>query len=218
MDPGSAWAPLKRLQKSTVARSSHGNLIYCVRKRTFESSLVIRPRSLSKLYVLSGKMCYSFSIMSIVRQIPLLLSHLAVQGAPAGGHVLSLDGDLLVNPGDLRSFIEDATLRIGVTDPVSSEPVYAIFDQHSRVIAFSRESSLSPSSEWSGLFRLDIKSLQQSIDNGEHRGHVYEMLTRHLPLASKYIDAAEIDTPEDYRRAESWLIARAPAWKNDSAS
>ncbi len=53
----------------------------------------------------------------------------------------------------------------------------------------------------------------------QHRGHVFEMLTPHLPMRLRIVDAAEIDTPEDFARAEAWLAPRigAGACPNDES-
>jgi choline kinase len=137
----------------------------------------------------------------------------ACVGLPAEGHVLSIDGDLLVHPRDLRRLIADEQSCLGVIDPISQDAVYALHDERTGLITtFTREFSDKTRWEWSGLFRLDVQRLNASISAGEHRGHIFEMLKRHLPLSCVQVDAAEIDTPEDYYRAKQWLSERLSAW------
>ena len=43
-------------------------------------------------------------------------------------------------------------------------------------------------------------------------GHVFEMLTPHLPMEAVHVRSREIDTPEDYDRALEWLAPIAHCW------
>jgi choline kinase len=140
---------------------------------------------------------------------------LAITGTAQNGDVLSLDGDLLVAPADLQRFLSEAKPRLGVFAPCSSEPVYTTVDTTtSQALGFTRSMPADGTVfEWSGLFRINTAAIAQAISLGVHRKHVFEMLTPHLPLPYEVIDAVEVDTPEDFRRAETWISTRQSNWK-----
>ena len=49
------------------------------------------------------------------------------------------------------------------------------------------------------------RPVAEAAGHGGASGHVYEMLTPHLPIPARQVRAREIDTPEDYDRAMEWL-------------
>ena len=141
----------------------------------------------------------------------------ATIGLPDAADVVSLDGDLLVDPQHLSAMLQSDHASLGVLPPTSSDPVFAIADTAKRLVTgFTRDRPNSGTYyEWSGLVRVPSRMIRDAKDRGAHRGHVYEMLGASLPLPLQLIDAAEIDTPQDFTRAETWLAPRLSngSWK-----
>lgn len=114
-------------------------------------------------------------------------------------YVISLDGDLLVNPDDLRDVLDTDGEFICGTEPSTDNPVLmdtAKVDKSLVVKEFSRERGQY---EWTGLMKIK----KENISNVT--GHVYTILEPLLPLPMKYIRTREIDTPDDYDRAVKWI-------------
>lgn len=134
----------------------------------------------------------------------------------ARGLVVSLDGDLLVRPHDLRKFVEASGSALGVLPPVTDEPLYALLDEDAgNVVEFTK--TLGPGrnfTEWSGLCKLADVQIAESVRLGLDRGHIYQMVEPHLPLSAVSIDAREIDTPDDFERAEKWLLSHIREWED----
>jgi choline kinase len=132
---------------------------------------------------------------------------LGCHGAP--GDIVSLDGDLLVHPEDFASFRDAPGSLIGVAPPNTSDAVYAMVDDASRALSFNRAGQ---GLEWTGLLRVPGAAVAEARSNGGASGHVYEMLTPHLPIAAREVRAREIDTPEDYDRAIRWIEPIKELW------
>jgi choline kinase len=142
---------------------------------------------------------------------------MAARGLPSDADILSIDGDLLVHPRSLATFMAEAGNRLGVLSPlvgISSDPVCALVDAHKgQVYGFTREKTEAATLEWSGLFRSEARVIHKANELGLAREHVYQMLTPFLPMPYSEIDATEIDTPEDFRRAEIWLENAQSDWR-----
>ena len=126
-------------------------------------------------------------------------------GALSGNEmIVSIDGDLLVNPIDLRRFLASDTEVLGYVEAYSDEPVFCDIQNENEgavVTAFSREHG---SYEWTGLAMVKQSRLASS------KGHVYECLQNHLPIRGMKIDCREIDTPQDLERARDWSKTAFP--------
>ena len=108
---------------------------------------------------------------------------------------LIVDGDLLF----LRKSFPTSEF-IGVCEPRSEEPVYAVVED-GLVNGFS----LKPTSaEWACIFVG-----RPSTFLGKRTGYVYEALAPRLPLPAEHIDCFEVDTPGDLKKAERWIAERA---------
>ena len=125
------------------------------------------------------------------------------------GWFLAIDGDLVIEPGSFAAFLEtcvdhDAVLGIGPagTDDGVFVDTVGDLDDSLLVTGFSRESR--GALEWSGLAHLH----SDHIAVGER--FVFEALEPHLPLAAAVIDAAEVDTRRDLRRARD-IVRSWPA-------
>jgi choline kinase len=137
---------------------------------------------------------------------------LALGTAGATGDVISLDGDLLVHPRDFASFLEDdAQPCIGVAPPNTSDAVLVDVSPDRQARSFSYEHG---NLEWTGLLRVPADLVLDAQESHTTRGHVFEMLAPHLPLAAKDVRAREIDTPDDYERAVAWMEPIAHHWRS----
>ena len=106
------------------------------------------------------------------------------------------DGDLLVHPDDAKRLLAMREEYIAYTEPTSDEPVFVDVDSAGNVTRFSRENG---EYEWSGPCCVRKNRLE------EHGVHVYHMLEPLLPLRGVKIRAQDIDTYDDYKRAEEFM-------------
>lgn len=124
--------------------------------------------------------------------------------ALASDWVVSLDGDLLVHPADLRGVLEHAGPCLGVGPVRSAMPVWARLDGDRRVTALSQD---DPSEwEWSGLVKMP-----RDVAAGLGSGTVYSGLAGALPMPAVEVDCVEIDDLGDLRAAEEWVRERQEA-------
>lgn len=133
----------------------------------------------------------------------------------AKGLIVSLDGDLLVTPREFRRFTEMKEPVLGVLKPISEDPLYALMNEDQTAVSgFSRHADSGRHCvEWSGLCQILDSQIAQSVAQGKGQGHVYELLEPHLPLPALDIEAREIDTPDDFALAETWLVRNMAEWK-----
>jgi choline kinase len=135
---------------------------------------------------------------------------LGAHGAP--GDIISLDGDLLVHPEDFRGFVESRDPCLGVAPANTTDAVIAHVEDRSGAPAVTSFSRQGPGLEWTGLLRIPSRVLHEARGDATAHGHVYELLTPHLPLAGRHVRAREIDTPDDYDRAVEWIEPIAHCW------
>ena len=110
-------------------------------------------------------------------------------------YVVSFDGDLLVNPHDLKLFLEQEGECIGGCEPTTEYPVLMKIE-NDFVVNFSRKYG---DLEWTGIAKIKTERLEE----GEK--HVYMMLEPLLPIKVKKIRTKEIDTQNDYEKAVKWV-------------
>lgn len=109
---------------------------------------------------------------------------------------VALDGDLLVHPDDLHTFLTGDIECIGGCTPTTDNPVLMTIDKNDNVVEFSRERG---SLEWTGLAQIRSDRLTFGT------GHVYQMLEGLLPIPVMKIRTKEIDTMNDYENAVNWV-------------
>ncbi|HEY1520555.1 MAG TPA: NTP transferase domain-containing protein [Solirubrobacteraceae bacterium] len=130
----------------------------------------------------------------------------------AAGDVISLDGDLLVHPEDFGTFLADGTACLGVAPRSSSDAWLTSIEQidgEPAATGFHRDGD---GMEWTGLARVPGTLVDNAVRTGQAHGHVYEMLTPHLPLPVRQVRTREIDTSADYDQAVTWLAPIAHHW------
>lgn len=110
-------------------------------------------------------------------------------------YVLTIDGDLLLHPDDMKDLLNDNDEFVGVTKIGSDNPVKTTID-NGNVVKFSREEGQF---EWTGVCQVKSERLKPGL------GHVYQLIEDLLPLKSKYIRTKEIDTMNDYDNAVKWV-------------
>ena len=118
----------------------------------------------------------------------------------AGDLVLSLDGDLLIHPEDMKRCLTYEEEFIGYSTIMSEEPVYVSLDSD-----WIGDISLSVGEhEWAGPVLINRDKL-----TGEENYHLYQVIEKHLPIKGKLVRAMDIDTLQDYRNAvkvfQQWL-------------
>ena len=110
-------------------------------------------------------------------------------------YILSLDGDILVNPSDFSAFLSGTSEVLGVSDIKTAEPVRATVVDN----AVTHLSKTKGNMHWPGIVRLKTDKLRSSSP------HVYDVLNDVLPLPAFTLRTREIDTQEDYEQAIDWF-------------
>ncbi|HTU84951.1 MAG TPA: NTP transferase domain-containing protein [Solirubrobacteraceae bacterium] len=137
---------------------------------------------------------------------------LARGASGAAGDVISLDGDLLVHPEDFRTFLADAAPCLGVGPRSSTDAWLTSIERMDGGLAATGFHRDGDGMEWTGLVRVPGTLLDNAVHTGQAHGHVYEMLTPHLPLPVRQVRTREIDTAADYDEAVAWLAPIAHHW------
>lgn len=114
----------------------------------------------------------------------------------ANEYILTLDGDTIIHPNDLKEIVQQENEFIGVCKPGTDNPVLVTLDENEEVIAFSRDKG---SYEWTGIMQIK----KERLAYGD--GHVYQLIDNLLPLPSLNIRLKEIDTLNDFEKAKYWV-------------
>lgn len=110
-------------------------------------------------------------------------------------YILTIDGDIIVHPDDMKRLLEIKKEFVGVTDVASDDPVY-VRASDDKVLGFSREKGQF---EWTGVTQLRKKHLKNTS------GHTLSLVEPNLPLPLEKIRMKEIDTENDYVAACAWV-------------
>lgn len=114
-------------------------------------------------------------------------------------YCVALDGDLLVDPADMKRFLNTEDECIGACAPTTDEPVLITPEYRDGCLIAREFSRQRGSLEWTGLARIRRDHLPNDA------WHVYHMLEPLLPLPLLEIRTQEIDTEQDYQRALAWF-------------
>lgn len=109
-------------------------------------------------------------------------------------YVIYMDGDLLANKDDFRTFLQYQGECLAVSQINSDEPLLMNI-YNGLAVSFSNNGSYS----WPGLAKIEANKLKY-MDT-----HVYEMIKPLLPLTVINVRSREIDTEDDYERAVIWM-------------
>lgn len=117
----------------------------------------------------------------------------------ANEYILSLDGDLLIHPDDMKKILECEHEFVSGGVPDTDDPwmLQTYKDGEKEFVsAFSKNVG---NYEWNGI--TQIKSAK--VKNGQ--GHVFQLIEPYLPLPFMEIRTREVDTINDYERAVKWV-------------
>lgn len=117
----------------------------------------------------------------------------------ANEYILSLDGDLLIHPDDMKKVLECEHEFVSGGVPDTDDPwmLQTYKDGEKEFVsAFSKNVG---NYEWNGI--TQIKSAK--VKNGQ--GHVFQLIEPYLPLPFMEIRTREVDTINDYERAVKWV-------------
>ncbi len=117
----------------------------------------------------------------------------------ANEYILSLDGDLLVHPEDMKKVLACSHEFVSGGVPGTDDPGMLPTDKvHGReyVSAFSKNTGTY---EWNGITQMKSQKMQ----NGT--GHVFQLIEPYLPVPFLELRTCEIDTVNDYERALEWV-------------
>jgi choline kinase len=111
--------------------------------------------------------------------------------------LVGFDGDILLSKACLDKFLSTNENLIGIM-PISSHDAHKVKLENDLVLEFD---TLEYSNwEWTGpvnISRHDCRNI------GE--GHVYQGISRLLPMKAIILDGVELDYPSDILRCEEWL-------------
>ncbi len=117
-------------------------------------------------------------------------------GKDANELVIEWDGDLLVHPDDARALLRLNCEFVAYSEKTSDETVFVRTDDRGNVVAFSRDQG---DFEWTGPACLRRSRLSWNSN------HVFNMIEPFLPLRGVKVRAQDIDTYDDYKRAEIFI-------------
>ena len=118
----------------------------------------------------------------------------------ANEYILTLDGDLLIHPDDMKRILKYNDEFVSGGEIVSDDPWFVqTEEEHNRecVRAFSNEYGRY---EWNGIAQLESYKIREGT------GHVFQLLEPWLPIPFLQVRTREIDTKADLDRAEKWII------------
>lgn len=117
----------------------------------------------------------------------------------ANEYILSLDGDLLIHPDDMKKILSCTHEFVGGGIPESDDPwMVQTFRKDGREMAgaFSKEEGVW---EWNGITQMKSTKMQRG------KGHVFQLIEPYLPVPFLELRTREIDTIHDYERAAAWV-------------
>lgn len=117
----------------------------------------------------------------------------------ANEYILSLDGDLLVHPEDMKKILTYEKEFIGGNPIETDDPWMLQTYDHNGEEYVSAFSKYIGNYEWNGLAQMKASKMIKGM------GHVFQLIEPYLPIRFMNIRAKEIDTINDYERAIEWV-------------
>ena len=117
----------------------------------------------------------------------------------ANEYILSLDGDLLVHPDDMKEILECEHEFVSGNEPMTDDPWMLQTYTESGAKFVSAFSKCMGDYEWNGITQMKSCKMQNGI------GHVFHLIEPYLPVPFLKIRTREIDTINDYERAVEWV-------------
>lgn len=119
---------------------------------------------------------------------------LAARGAKE--YILTIDGDVIIHPNDMKKLLEKDEEFVGVMDITTEDPVFVKINDDNKAIGFSRENG---EYEWTGITQLKTSHLIETT------GHTLTLVEPRLPLPIEKVRMREIDTESDFIIAYDWV-------------
>lgn len=117
----------------------------------------------------------------------------------ANEYILSLDGDLLVHPDDMKKILSCDHEFVSGNEPGTDDPwMLQTYEEDGREYA-SAFSRYEGNYEWNGITQMKSSKMR----NGT--GHVFQLIEPFLPVPFMEVRTHEIDTVNDYERAVKWV-------------
>lgn len=123
----------------------------------------------------------------------------ALAAQMANEYILSLDGDLLVHPEDMKKILECNHEFVSGSIPDTDDPwMLQTYEEdgYEFVSGFSKNSGKY---EWNGITQMKSPKMIKGT------GHVFQMIEPYLPIPFMELRTREIDTINDYERALKWV-------------
>lgn len=117
----------------------------------------------------------------------------------ANEYVLSLDGDLLIHPDDMKKILDCEYEFVGGNPIESDDPWMLQTFEKDGVDMVSAFSKCVGNYEWNGVTQM------KSVKMLKGTGHVFHLIEPHLPIRFMELRTREIDTINDFERAEEWV-------------
>ena len=117
----------------------------------------------------------------------------------AGEYILSLDGDLLVHPDDMKKILTYEGEFVGGGEPETDDPWMVQTYEENGMEYASAFSHNEGSYEWNGITQMKSQKMLKGT------GHVFQLIEPYLPLPFMKLRTREIDTINDYDRAVEWV-------------
>ena len=117
------------------------------------------------------------------------------------GNALFIDGDMIISKktaGDILQACDSGEMFVGVSRDISSEPVYAGVKEE-KVCWFSYDKTSE--FEWANVAFWNARELEYK------NTHFYVQLEKRLPIKSVLVDRLEVDTPEDFRYVQDYILS-----------
>ena len=117
----------------------------------------------------------------------------------ANEYILSLDGDLIIHPDDMKKILECDHEFVSGGIPDTDEPwMLQTYKDDGKEFVSAFPKNIG-NYEWNGITQM--KSAK--IKNGQ--GHVFQLIEPYLPIPFLELRTREIDTVNDYERAVEWV-------------
>ena len=113
----------------------------------------------------------------------------------ARDYILTIDGDIIIHPDDMKKLLKKTGEFVGVTDISTDDPVLTT-TKDGMVTGFSREKG---DYEWTGITQLKTAELPDTT------GHTLTLVEPKLPLPLVKVRMKEIDTENDFIVAYDWV-------------
>ena len=117
----------------------------------------------------------------------------------AGEYILSLDGDLLVHPDDMKKILAYEGEFVGGGEPETDDPWMVQTYKEDGMEYASAFSHNEGSYEWNGITQMKSQKMLKGT------GHVFQLIEPYLPVPFMKLRTREIDTINDYDRAVEWV-------------